>query len=157
MRPHTPYSEALGDRDPIAAMRETTTRIGELARNWKPADFGRSYEPGKWPVRVMLMHLAHAEMAFGLRVRMALTVPNYVVQPFDQDLWLAHEPASDGPRALALFTVLVAANLALYESLSAAERATPVTHPEKGPISVDWIIHHSAGHLVHHLRQLETL
>ena len=103
------------------------------------------------------MHLAQSELAFGVRVRMALSTPNYVVQPFDQDEWMKHEPRAIGREALNVFTAIAAMNRALYKSLSAAERATPVTHPERGAISVDWIIHHSAGHLIHHLKQLEQI
>ena len=157
MRPKTPYSADLGDRDPIAAVRESIARVDALAADWDGATFDRSYEPGKWPARTILMHLAHTEIAFSLRVRMALSVPNNVVQPFDQDQWMAHEPQANGRRTLELFRSLATTNLALYESLSPANRATTVTHPEIGPISVDWIIHQSAGHLVHHVKQLERI
>ncbi len=157
MRPQTPYSEDLGDRDPIRALRETTGQIVARAATWAPADFDRSYEAGKWTARQTLVHLAHAEMNFGLRVRMALTKPNYVVQPFDQEKWMAHEPAMGGREALEAFAALAAMNVALYQSLSPSERATPVTHPEQGAISVDWIIHLGAGHLIHHLKQLERV
>jgi DinB superfamily len=157
MRPQTPYSADLGDRDPMIAIRESIARVDALTTHWKAADFDRTYEPGKWPARTILMHLAHTELAFSMRVRMALSVPNYVVQPFDQDQWMAHEPPASGPRALELFRALATTNLALYESLSPANRATKVTHPEAGPISVDWIIHQSAGHLMHHVKQLERI
>jgi hypothetical protein len=100
--------------------------------------------------------IAHTELAFGVRVRMALSTPNYVVQPFDQDEWMQHEPQATGRDALNVFTAVAAMNRALFTSLSPSERSTPVTHPERGAISVDWIIHHSAGHLVHHVKQLEA-
>ena len=157
MTPQTPYSQALGDREALRALREAADRIRSLTGGWKPADFERSYAPGKWPARQLLTHLAHAEIAFGLRVRMALTTPSYVVQPFDSDKWMSHESAFGGREALDAFFSVAAMNLALYTSLSPADRATPLTHPELGPITVDWLIHHSAGHLLHHVRQLEKI
>ena len=71
MPPVTPYSKYLGDRDPIAALRETSARVATLTSGWSPADFERTYEPGKWSARLILAHLAHIEIASGMRVRMA--------------------------------------------------------------------------------------
>ena len=48
-------------------------------------------------------------------------------------------------------------SFALFASLSAADRATPLTHPEYGALTVDWIIHQMAGHQIHHLKQLEEI
>jgi len=41
MRPQTPYSIDLGDRDPVVSFRETPARIGVIAGAWSPADFER--------------------------------------------------------------------------------------------------------------------
>jgi hypothetical protein len=157
MAPQTPYSKDLDSREPIAALRDTTSRIGEIARQWSPADFERSYAPGKWPARQVLVHLAQTELALGTRARHALTTPNYAAQSFDQDKWMALESGLDGPAALNAFLALAAMNLALFASLSAADRETTLSHPEYGALSVDWIVHQMAGHQIHHLKQLEEV
>jgi len=157
MAPQTPYSSALDGREPIAALRDTTSRIGEIARQWSPADFERSYAPGKWSARQILVHLAQTELALGTRARHALTTPNYAAQSFDQDKWMARESGLDGPAALNAFLALAAMNLALFASLSPADRETTLTHPEYGALSVDWIVHQMAGHQIHHLKQLEAI
>jgi hypothetical protein len=155
--PQTPYSSELGDREPIAAMRETAERIRALAGPWVPDRFDRSYAPGKWSGRQILTHLAQTELALGTRARMALSTPDYTAQPFDQDLWMQREPAQSGREALDVFVALARMNTALFASLSAADRATPFAHPEYGALTVDWIVHQIAGHQIHHLRQLEQL
>ena len=157
MAPQTPYSSALDGREPIAALRDTTSRIGEIARQWSPADFERSYAPGKWSARQILVHLAQTELALGTRARHALTTPNYAAQSFDQDKWMARESGLDGPAALNAFLALAAMNLALFASLSPADRETTLSHPEYGALSVDWIVHQMAGHQIHHLKQLEGI
>jgi len=157
MAPQTPYLSALDGREPIAALRDTTSRIGEIARQWSPADFERSYAPGKWSARQILVHLAQTELALGTRARHALTTPNYAAQSFDQDKWMARESGLDGPAALNAFLALAAMNLALFASLSPADRETTLTHPEYGALSVDWIVHQMAGHQIHHLKQLEEI
>jgi DinB superfamily len=157
MPPQTPYSKYLGDREPVAALLETSTRISELVSGWKPAEFERSYEPGKWNARQILLHMAHIEMAFGLRVRMALSTPSYAVQPFDQDRWMEHESNVDGRAAADAFLALSRLNSSLFATLSAADMATPVSHPEAGSISVAWIVYTLAGHQVSHLPNLESI
>ena len=42
-------------------------------------------------------------------------------------------------------------NIALFASLSDADRAIALSHPEYGSLTVDWIIHQMAGHQIHHL------
>ena len=157
MPPQTPYTKALEGREPIGALRDSTARIGELARQWSPADFERNYAPGKWSARQILVHLAQTELALGTRARHALTTPNYAAQSFDQDKWMARESGLDGPAALNAFLALAAMNLALFASLSPADRETTLSHPEYGALSVDWIVHQMAGHQIHHLKQLEAI
>ena len=155
--PVTPYTKYLGDREPLSAIRESTQRIQNLTADWTAAQYERSYEPGKWNARQILTHLAHVEMAFGTRIRMALTVENYVAQSFDQDPWLAREPAMSGPDARDTFLRLNRMNLALFASLSPADRSRTFSHPEFGAIQVDYIIYTSAGHEINHLLQLEQI
>ncbi len=159
MPPQTPYARDLRDRDPIAAIRESLARIRSLGAAWTPADFERSYAPGKWSARQILGHLAQAELAFGNRARMALAAPSqsYVAQPFDQNAWMARESALGGREALDALVSVGVMNLALYGSLTPADRGISFEHPEYGPITVDWLIHQSAGHLLHHLEQLEDI
>ena len=153
----TPYSADLGGRDPIAALRDGAERIAALTRDWTRAQFERSYAPGKWSARQILIHLAQTEMALGCRARMALAAPGYTAQAFDQDQWIALDAAASGRAAADALTALNAMNRALFASLSDADRATPFSHPEYGALTVDWLVHQVAGHLLHHLKQLETI
>lgn len=165
--PQTPYSKDLGSREPLAAMRDSTERIGSLVSAWTPAQFERSYAPGKWSARQILVHLVQSELALGNRARMALATPGYTSQAFDQDRWMNVEGGTahggdkargaSGPVAAKALVALNAVNRALFESLTPEERATPFTHPEYGALTVDWLIHQMAGHLLHHLEQFEAI
>lgn len=169
MAPQTPYTDDLAGREPLAAMRETTARIRALAGDWRPEQFSRSYATGKWDARLILTHLAQSEIALGYRARMALTTPGYVSQSFDQDKWMAIEAGRAGRAgtadgsgltghdALDAFVATAAMNIALFASLSDADRAITLAHPEYGSLTVDWIIHQMAGHQIHHLKQLEQI
>src|SRR5215831_11221643 len=126
-RPQTPYSADLGDRDPIAEMAQAATRIGALVANWTPSQFERTYAPGKWTARQILIHLAQSELALGNRARMAIATPNYVAQPFDQDSWMAREGVgrATGREAADALVAANALNRALFDSLSPADRTAP--------------------------------
>jgi len=153
----TPYSNDLGGREPIAALRETTARIGAIAGGWSAADFERSYAPGKWSARQLLIHLTQTELALGTRARMALSTPNYTAQSFDQDQWLARDATLTGRAALDAFVALAAMNLAMFEALTPADREMTLSHPEYGALTVEWILQQMAGHQRHHLHQLEAI
>ncbi|MQA31452.1 MAG: hypothetical protein GEU82_16725 [Luteitalea sp.] len=157
MAPVTPYSAALADRDPVTAMRESAERVRVLTAAWGPENFERSYAPGKWTARQILTHLAQTELALGTRARMALSTPGYVAQPFDPDAWMLREHSLSGRDGADAFVVLNRMNAAFYGALAPADRQTPLAHPEYGALTVDWIIHQSAGHQIHHLRQLEQI
>ena len=128
-----------------------------MTASWTPAQFERAYAPGKWSARKILIHLAQSELALGTRARMALSTPNYTAQAFNQDDWMAKEEQLGGREALEAFVALAAMNRSFFASLSAADRAVTLSHPEYGALTVDWILHQMAGHQIHHLRQLETL
>jgi hypothetical protein len=157
MAPVTPYSKYLGDREPIATLRETSSRIDALISGWTPVDFERRYAPGKWTASQILLHLTHIEIAIGMRVRMALTTPSYTLQPFDQDLWMQHETAADGRAVGDTYLALSRLNTAMFANLTPEERATPLSHPEQGAISVEWLICMLAGHQVSHLNHFEQI
>ena len=138
-------------------MRDSLARIAALTEGWTAPDYERPYAPGKWSARRILIHLAQSEIAFGFRARMTLAMPHYASQNFDQDAWMGIESTLSGSEAVAALQGLGTMNAAFFAALTPAQREVTLTHPEFGPISVDWILHQTAGHQIHHLRQLEQL
>jgi len=152
-----PYAADLGSKDPIAAMGETPGKIRALVGSWSPAQFERSYAPGKWSARLILIHLAQTELALGNRARMALSSSNYTAQPFNQDDWLKRESGLSGSQALDAFVALAVMNRGFFASLTAADRNVSLSHPEYGALTVDWILTQIAGHQLHHLAHFERI
>ena len=153
----TPYTPDLAGRDPLDAMQETPDRIRRLTGGWSAAQFDRSYAPGKWTARQILIHLAQTELALGARARMALSTPDYAAQPFDQNKWIARDTGLSGPDALGALLAISGMNRILFRSLSPQDREIPFSHPEYGALTIDWLVHQMAGHQIHHLRQLEQI
>ncbi len=152
-----PYAGDLGDRDPVASLRETPRLYGELVAAWTPGQFDRPYAPGKWTARQVLVHLAQAELMIQPRVRLALTSADYLVQPFEQDDVLALEAAADARAALSAYQALRAFAMPLFESLTPAQLSTRCRHPQMGTIDVRWFLVMLAGHERRHLTQLRQL
>jgi uncharacterized damage-inducible protein DinB len=152
-----PYAASLGERDALKSLAETPDRIRMLVSTIGAARLSHSHAPGKWNVGQLLVHLAQVELAFGLRVRMALSVDQYVVQPFDQDAWLANETLLDCDAALAAYEGMRAMNLALFRALAPEQRRKTFMHPERGQMQVEDIITTLAGHEQHHLAQIATV
>lgn len=152
-----PYSDQLGGRDPLAVLAETPGRIRELAVKLGPDGLNRSYAPGKWTARQILSHLAQVEMMFGTRFRQAVTIDDYVAQPFDQDQWMAREPLPESAEAIEAFCSMRQWNLAFFRSLSPEDQARTFQHPERGTLSVDWMLEVLAGHDLNHLVHLDRI
>ena len=152
-----PYGADLGDRDALDALGETPARIRSAVERWSDAQFERSYAPGKWSVRKILIHLAQTELALGTRARFALSQPGYTAQPFSQDDWLPLDASVDARTALDVYTTLRRLNLAMFRSAGPERRDRLFTHPEYGALNVGWIANQMAGHDIHHLKQIETV
>jgi hypothetical protein len=154
----SPYARYVTGRDPVAVMADTIVRTRALVAPFTPERFERSYAEGKWSARELLIHLAHGEMVFGMRLRWALADPAYVIQPFDQDAWLALDRGGlDGQGALALFSFTRAFNLGLAKKMTAEDRARTIKHPEQGAITIEDVLVTIAGHELHHLAHFQQI
>ena len=153
----TPYSDYVGNRDPVEVLAATLAGYQGTAGRFTPAQWAAPWAPGKWTARQLLVHVAQWEMIFGTRVRCAVSVPGYVIQAFDQDPFMHEADAVDGPTAYAAFIALRTMNLAMVRGLAAANREKTVTHPERGLIPVESLIVTLAGHAEHHLAQLRQI
>src|SRR6185295_4681994 len=117
-----------------------------------------SYAPGKWSTHQVMLHVTQWEIFFGVRVRCALSLPNYVIQPMDQDPFMDVESSSvNGPTAWNAFRALRTMHIALAGSLTPEQRRTAAHHATRGTIDVNDLLTTLAGHAIHHLKQLQLL
>jgi len=151
------YTDLVGSKDSLSLLASTPNRIAELVRDWDEGRWSQTYAPGKWTAAQLILHLAHDEIGWCNRVRLALTVDGYVVQPYDGAQWVSTETPTDREVALAAYLALRRLNVILYRRIPAAKRARRFAHPELGEISIDWILQTLAGHDLHHFRHLQTI
>jgi hypothetical protein len=152
-----PYASDLGSRDALEALGDTPGRIRNAVAGWTDTQFERTYAPGKWSIRKVLVHLAQTELALGTRVRFALSEPGYTAQPFSQDAWLPLDAGIDAPTALDLYTTLRRVNLVMFRALTPDQIDREFSHPEYGTLTVRWVANQMAGHDIHHLKQIQSI
>jgi len=152
-----PYNELLKGRDPRDVLESSVADVSTLVRGWTAAQYDASYAPGKWTARQILLHLAHVEMIDGVRLRMALVEPGYVVQPFTPDAWVRAETPGSGPEIVAEHHAMRRMNLRLWREVPATRWRAPFAHPECGTMTLQDLASICAGHELHHLAQLRRI
>jgi hypothetical protein len=157
MATRNPYGDDLGALDPLKALVETPRKIQRIVGTWNKRQWERSYAPGKWSARRVIIHLAQMEMALTGRVRYAASQDGYAAQPIDQDAWLPVDDRADGPTALDAYLALRRLNVAMFKGLTPAQRKRTFTHPEYGQLNAAWVAAQLAGHDLHHLKQLQQI
>jgi len=63
--------------------RNITEKLYDLAEE----DLQKTYAPGKWTVKQILVHLADAESVLHERIKRTIAEPGQVIFAFNQDLW----------------------------------------------------------------------
>lgn len=152
-----PYGRYVEGLDVMTSLRETPARIATLVRGWPRERDEWSHAPGKWTARQVLAHLAHLEMVWSTRLRFALAEEGYRIQSFEQDDWMRAEAPPPALVSLEAYVSLRAMNVALLESISAAQRVRTASHPEWGVVDVMWLAAWCAGHERNHLPQIEAV
>ena len=152
-----PYARFQAGRDPIEIISSTHAQLTKLAERLPADQLALRPTMGKWNAREIVVHLADCELVFSFRLRQTLAEDHPTLQPFDQDRWAARYENCDIASALSLFGAARNWNLLLLAGVSDAERTLPVSHPERGTMTLWTIVETMAGHDLNHLQQIERL
>jgi hypothetical protein len=93
------------------------------------------------------------------RYKFALTETNPTIKPYDEAAWanVADTPRTPPDVSLALLEALHRRWVVLLESLTPGDFARPLQHPEKGAITLDWMLQLYAWHGRHHVAHITEL
>jgi hypothetical protein len=149
-----PYAEHLDQSDPLEVLAATPAQLVAVARRLSDK-IDTPLAAGKWSPREIIVHMTDCEIAFGFRLRQGLAGVD--IQPFDQDDWAKSYAGYKLADALHCFECLRLWNLALARGLNEADMQKPVTHPERGTMTLRTILETMAGHDLNHLRRLDQL
>jgi hypothetical protein len=152
-----PYEDFLTGRPVQEILGATAAQLGLLLEAMGVERVSTPPAPGKWSAAEIVCHLADCELVFAFRLRQTLAEDAPTIQPFDQDKWAANYRGIAASQALELFTALRGWNLLLIRGAQPEAMRRPVTHPERGAMTLGTIVETMAGHDLNHLAQLQRL
>jgi hypothetical protein len=142
----------------IAAIRETPAAVRAAVRGLTDARLDTPYRPGGWTIRQVVHHLPESHMNAFVRFKLALTETNPTIKPYHEDAWARlKDIASPIEPSLTLLEALHQRWVTLLERMDDAEFERPLEHPERGALTLDYMLQMYAWHGRHHVAHITGL
>ncbi len=149
------YVASVPDGNVIGALAEQGESFLRLVKNLDDARAGTAYEPGKWTIKEVILHIADAERIFAYRLLRIARGDQTPLAPFDEAAYTPMSQANTRPldTLLGEFAAVRGATLALLRWLpdAAWTRRGIASGKDVSVRALAWI---SAGHAMHHERIL---
>ena len=138
--------------DPIEALRTQPQELHAVFASLSEAQAEKSYAPGKWTLKEMLLHQIDSERVFAYRAMRFARGDGQNLPGFEQDDFVAHSDANARSLAslLAEYAATRAATLALFESFTEEQLDRRGT-ANGGSTTVRALLFILPGHERHHL------
>ena len=129
-------------------------RVLELTAEQADTFFRPESEVGRWSCRVLLGHLADADLAEVHRMRKTAAEDRPTISPWDENAFI--DEGLYGPRQPIAGFVAVIHTLRLWSgewlaTLTPEQMARKALHPEKGELSIHEMLIFSTWHFEHHI------
>jgi hypothetical protein len=157
-RPTGPLSAEERSRliDVIAAAPK---QLADAVKGLSEQQLDTPYRPGGWTVRQVVHHVPDSHLNAYTRVKLALTENAPTIKPYDEGAWanLIDSKVTPVEVSLTLNTALHDRWVRLLRTLTPHDCARTMTHPEHGPITIDFIIALYGWHGPHHVAHITSL
>ena len=118
-----------------------------------------NFKPARknWCLGEVLWHLADHEANVYVRLRRAVAEPGKPAIPYDQKRWASRLLYAKAPfeQARDIIVLLNRANAELLKRIPPSAWKAKIQHPERGLISVEWMVGMNIWHTEHHIGQME--
>lgn len=116
------------------------------------------YRPGGWTKRQVVHHCADSHMNAYIRFMLGITEDEPTVKPYDEAAWAETPYARSAPVEASLRIVegLHERWAAMMRDLDDAQWQRAVTHPERGRITLEFLLQLYAWHCPHHLGHMKA-
>ena len=143
----------------IAAIAATPANLRLATNGLTEEQLDTPYRPGGWTVRQVVHHVADSHMNAYCRTRLALTEENPTIKPYDEAKWAELADAKSAPveTSLALLDGIHSRWGTLLDSLTPADFARTMMHPENGPMTIDVLLSLYSWHGAHHTAHITGL
>ena len=134
------------------AMRAAVAGLDETQLN-------TPYREGGWTVRQVVHHVPDSHMNSYVRFKLALTEDKPTIRPYDEAAWAELPDSRSTPIAtsLTLLETLHDRWVGLLRSMSDADFARRIIHPERGELTLDALVTMYAWHSRHHVAHITAL
>jgi len=121
-------------------------------------DLARTYGPGKWPIRYILLHLTDSETVLFDRIRRVLSEPRQVLWVYDQDAWASGLDYSHVPLDVYRRVYESVRNAVIYDAGQFYEQKGHLefVHSVTGVRTLKDEFDKVASHNEHHLSQIRA-
>ena len=136
----------------IRTIADTPKDLSEALKGITEKQLDTPYRSGGWTARQVVHHLPDSHMNAFIRMKLAITASSPTVTAYDEDEWakLADAQMPIAP-SVTLLTALHERWVRLLESMKPDDFSRTVTHPEHGPITVDFLLALYSWHGPHHV------
>jgi len=116
------------------------------------------YRPDGWTLRQVVHHVPDSHLNAYVRFKLALTEETPTIKPYDENEW-ARLPDAKGPvdDSLMLLEALHRRWVILLHGMQEPDFRRPLVHPERGPVTNDWLLQVYAWHGAHHVAHITRL
>lgn len=154
--------EKIADRDRqafIQQIEDAPASLWSAVTGLSEQQLDTPYREGGWTLRQVVHHLADSHMNAFIRFKLAMTEDQPTVKPYQQERWAELPDAKTAPVVVSLNLVdsVHKRFVALLQSMSAADFARAMDHPEQGVVSLDRYLSLYAWHGRHHVAHITAL
>jgi uncharacterized damage-inducible protein DinB len=146
-------------RAAIETITATPTKLRSAVRGLNDAQLDTPYRPGGWTVRQVVHHVPDSHSNAYTRFKLALTENVPTIKPYDEVAWANLEDTRTTPieTSLALMDALHDRWVRLLVSITPADFARTLNHPENGMMNLDQLLALYSWHGDHHVAHITEL
>ena len=147
----------------VETLRQLPDRLRAAVNGLNDSQLDTPYREGGWTIRQVVHHFADSHSNSVIRFKNALTEDWPTIKPYDENAWAELPDSKSLPidGSLDFIQALHARWVALLESMSEADFARGMVHPERGRFDLattlaiyEW---HSRHHVAHITRLRERM
>jgi uncharacterized damage-inducible protein DinB len=123
------------------------------------AQLDTAYRPEGWSVRQVVHHVPDSHVNAYVRFKLALTEDSPTIKPYQEAAWatLADTRLTPVNVSLSLLEAVHTRWVVLLKSMTEADFARPLMHPENGRMTLDRLLQLYAWHGGHHVGHVTEL
>jgi len=150
------YVDYVKGNNFLGTLKSSKQEVLSLYNGLEDLQWSYRYEPGKWTIKEVLIHIIDTERIFAYRALRAARNDRTPMAGFDQNSYMAEMNGASRSKAsvLAEYTAVRNSSIALYEGLPESSYAR-IGEASGFPVSALGLGFMTAGHELHHLKILK--